>query len=108
MRARIAYINYTKKLRIFNSLNFFCVVYHNIVNVNTSRVIALCFFLFISRHEPLIKTEKQWRVMTLVSMSYANPSCEESYSQYICTLSSHRSTFTCGHMPERACIGGQV
>ncbi len=27
MRARIAYINYTKKLRIFNILNYFCVVY---------------------------------------------------------------------------------
>ncbi len=27
MRARIAYINYTKKLRIFNILNCFCVVY---------------------------------------------------------------------------------
>ncbi len=27
MRACIAYINYTKKLRIFNILNYFCVVY---------------------------------------------------------------------------------
>ncbi len=27
MRARIAYINYTKKLRIFNILSFLCVVY---------------------------------------------------------------------------------
>ncbi len=27
MCARIAYVNYTKKLRIFNILNFFCVVY---------------------------------------------------------------------------------
>ncbi len=27
MRARIAYINYTKKLRIFNILNYFCVMY---------------------------------------------------------------------------------
>ena len=27
MRARIAYINYAKKLRIFNILNLFCVVY---------------------------------------------------------------------------------
>ncbi len=29
MRARIAYINYTKKLRIFNIINLFCVVYMN-------------------------------------------------------------------------------
>ncbi len=27
MRARIAYINYTKKLGIFNILNLFCAVY---------------------------------------------------------------------------------
>ena len=27
MRAHIAYINCTKKLRIFNILNYFCVVY---------------------------------------------------------------------------------
>ncbi len=27
MHARIAYINYTKKLGIFNILNLFCVVY---------------------------------------------------------------------------------
>ncbi len=27
MRTRIAYINYTKKFRIFNILNYFCVVY---------------------------------------------------------------------------------
>ncbi len=27
MRARIEYINYAKKLRIFNILNLFCVVY---------------------------------------------------------------------------------
>ncbi len=27
MRTRIAYINYTEKLRIFNILNYFCVVY---------------------------------------------------------------------------------
>ncbi len=27
MRAHIAYVNYTKKLRIFNTLNFFGVVY---------------------------------------------------------------------------------
>ncbi len=27
MRARIAYIDYTKKLRIFDILNYFCVVY---------------------------------------------------------------------------------
>ncbi len=29
MRARIAYINYTKNLRIFNILKYFCVVYVN-------------------------------------------------------------------------------
>ncbi len=27
IRARIVYMNYTKKLRIFNILNLFCVVY---------------------------------------------------------------------------------
>ncbi len=27
IRARIAYMNYTKKLRIFDILNFFCAVY---------------------------------------------------------------------------------
>ncbi len=37
MRARIAYINYTKKLRIYNILNLFCVVYINDIRFNLMR-----------------------------------------------------------------------
>ena len=42
MRARIAYINYTKKLRIFNILNLFWVVYACVVTYrNTYCLVVL-------------------------------------------------------------------
>ncbi len=47
MRARIAYINYTKKLRIFNILNYFCVVYVTKTKPLMSETsTALCPFCF--------------------------------------------------------------
>ena len=39
MRARIAYIDYTKRLRIFNILNYFCVVYiYNVVRCKAEAI----------------------------------------------------------------------
>ncbi len=38
MRACIAHINYTKKLRIFNTLNFLCVVYYAFTQCLTKAV----------------------------------------------------------------------
>ena len=53
MRARIAYINYTKKLRIFfNILNFSCVVYVTSSSfwkgLESSIACSLCNYLLLS------------------------------------------------------------
>ncbi len=43
MRARIAYINYTKKLRIYNILNLFCVVYIHVSSYPQNELVPAQF-----------------------------------------------------------------
>ena len=55
MHARIAYINYTKKLRIFNILNYFCVVYKLPADGIMKAGDKLCVFQVLD-HAPCIES----------------------------------------------------
>ncbi len=55
MRARTAYINYTKKLRIFNILNFYCVVYMLCTHMSLIRVLCTPLVYTCCAHTWLIR-----------------------------------------------------